>query len=114
MDSKAAAGVGGGDTGPRAYELLLMALGSCTSMTVNLYATRKRWPLEQVVVRLRHSRVHAEDCADCEDPKSMIERIDKSIALIGPLDDAQRTRLIEIADHCPAHRTLTSKNNSRR
>jgi putative redox protein len=100
---------GGGDSGPGPYELLLMALGSCTSMTVNLYATRKKWPLEQVVVRLRHSRVHAEDCADCEDPKSMIERIDKSIALIGPLDDAQRTRLIEIADHCPVHRTLTSK-----
>jgi len=100
---------GGGDTGPGPYELLLMALGSCTSMTVNLYATRKKWPLEQVIVRLRHSRVHAEDCADCEDPKSMIERIDKSVELIGALDEAQRTRLIEIADHCPVHRTLMSK-----
>ena len=100
---------GGGDSGPGPYELLLMALGSCTSMTINLYATRKKWPLEQVVVRLQHARVHAEDCADCEDPKSMIERIDKSVELIGSLDEAQRTRLLQIADQCPVHRTLTSK-----
>jgi putative redox protein len=100
---------GGSDSGPGPYELLLMALGSCTSMTVNLYAARKKWPLEQVVVRLKHSRVHAEDCADCENPKSMIERVDKSLELIGSLDEAQRTRLLQIADQCPVHRTLTSK-----
>jgi putative redox protein len=100
---------GGSDSGPGPYELLLMALGSCTSMTVNLYAARKKWPLEQVVVRLQHSRVHAEDCADCEDPKSRIDRIDKSVELIGSLDEAQRTRLLQIADQCPVHRTLTSK-----
>ena len=100
---------GGSDAGPGPYELLLMALGSCTSMTVNLYAARKKWPLEQVVVRLQHSRVHAEDCVDCEDPKSKIDRIDKSVELIGSLDEAQRARLLQIADQCPVHRTLTSK-----
>jgi putative redox protein len=100
---------GGGDSGPGPYELLLMALGSCTSMTVNLYAARKKWPVEQVIVRLSHSRVHAEDCADCEDPKSMIERVDKSVELIGSLDEAQRARLLQIADQCPVHRTLMSK-----
>lgn len=100
---------GGSDAGPGPYELLLMALGSCTSMTVHLYARQKKWPLEQVVVRLRHARVHAEDCADCENSKSMIDRIDKSVELVGALDATQRTRLIQIADHCPVHRTLTSK-----
>jgi putative redox protein len=103
------ASAGGGDSGPGPYELLLMALGSCTSMTINLYAARKKWPLEQVVVRLKHSRVHAEDCVDCEDAKSKIDRIDKSVELIGSLDEAQRTRLLQIADQCPVHRTLTSK-----
>jgi putative redox protein len=100
---------GGSDGGPGPYELLLMALGSCTSMTINLYATRKKWPLEQVVVRLQHSRVHTEDCVDCESPKAMIDRIDKSVELIGSLDETQRTRLLQIADQCPVHRTLTSK-----
>jgi len=100
---------GGGDAGPGPYELLLMALGSCTSMTVHLYAARKKWPLEQVVVRLRHAKVHAEDCADCENPKARIDRIDKSLEFIGPLDEVQRSRLVEIAEHCPVNRTLTSK-----
>jgi putative redox protein len=100
---------GGGDTGPGPYELLLMALGSCTSMTIRLYAARKKWPLEQVVVRLRHARVHAEDCADCEDTKAMLDRIERNIEFIGPLDEAQRARLLEVADKCPVHRTLTSK-----
>jgi putative redox protein len=101
--------VGGGDTGPGPYELLLMALGSCTSMTVHMYAARKKWPLDQVVVTLRHQRVHVQDCADCEDGKTMLDRIDKRLELIGALDEAQRTRLVEIAGHCPVHRTLTSK-----
>ena len=72
---------GGGDTGPGPYELLLMALGSCTSMTVHMYAARKHWALEQVIVTLRHQRVHVQDCADCEDRKSMLDRIDKRIEL---------------------------------
>jgi putative redox protein len=103
------AAVGGGDAGPSPYELLLMALGSCTSMTINMYATRKSLALDQVVVRLRHERVYADDCVNCEDPKSKIDRIWCSIELIGSLDDAQRSRLIEIAKQCPVHRTLTSK-----
>src|SRR5271156_5476167 len=96
--------VGGGDCGPGPYELLLMALGGCTSMTINMYATRKKWTLDQVVVRLRHERVYPDDCVNCEDPKSKIERIWCSIELIGTLDDAQRNRLIEISKQCPIHR----------
>lgn len=103
------AAAGGGDTGPGPYELLLMALGSCTSMTVHLYAAQKQWPLEQVIVRLRQERVHARDCANCEQPGAMVHRIDKAIELIGALDEAQRTWLHEIADRCPVHRTLTSR-----
>jgi putative redox protein len=100
---------GGNDTGPGPYELLLMALGSCSSMTVHLYAAGKKWPLEQVVVTLSQERVHARDCANCEDQGSMIHRIQKKVELIGALDDAQRARLLEIADKCPVHRTLTSR-----
>src|ERR1700761_6342133 len=100
---------GGNDTGPGPYELLLMALGSCTSMTINLYAAQHRWPLEQVIIRLSQERVHVQDCRDCERPDAMIHRITKRIELIGPLDDAQRAKLMEIADRCPVHRTLTSK-----
>jgi uncharacterized OsmC-like protein len=103
------AATGGSDAGPGPYELLLMALGTCTSMTVHLYAARKKWPLEQVVVRLRQERVHVQDCADCEKPDAMVHRIEKTIELIGTLDDEQRQRLREIADHCPVHKTLTSK-----
>ncbi len=103
------ASVGGSDTGPGPYEFLLMALGSCTSMTVHMYATRKQWPLEQVIVRLRHERRYAQDCADCEKPDALLDHIDRAIELVGTLDDAQRARLLEIADRCPVHRTLTSK-----
>jgi putative redox protein len=101
--------VGGGDAGPGPYELLLMALGSCTSMTINMYAARKHWALEQIVVQLRHERVHADDCVNCQDAKSKIDRILCSIELIGELDEAQRKQLIEIAKKCPIHRTLTNK-----
>jgi putative redox protein len=101
---------GGADVGPGPYEFLLMSLGSCTSMTVHLYAARKQWPLEQVVVRLRHAKVHAEDCSDCENnPKAMIDRIDRAIEFIGALDAEQRSRLLQIANQCPVHRTLSSR-----
>lgn len=100
---------GGRDHGPGPYELLLMALGACTTMTLRLYADRKRWPLERVSVRLRHAKIHAEDCADCETKQGMLDRIECEIQLEGPLDRAQRQRLMEIADMCPVHRTLTSE-----
>ena len=100
---------GGADVGPGPYELLVMSLGACTSMTVHLYANRKKWPLEQCVVRLRHTKGYADDCADCENPKAIIDRIYREIEFIGVLDAEQRSRLLEIADHCPVHRTLSSK-----
>jgi putative redox protein len=103
------ASAGGGDAGPAPYALLLMALGSCTSMTVHMYARRKNWPVEQVVVRLRHGKVHAEDCADCEKPTAMIDRIDRAIEFVGALDAEQRSRLLQIANQCPVHRTLSSR-----
>lgn len=103
------AAAGGADAGPGPYELLLMSLGSCTSMTVHMYATRKQWPLEQVIVQLRHQRRYAQDCADCEEPSALLDHIDRAITFVGALDDSQRSRLLEIADHCPVHRTLTSK-----
>lgn len=97
---------GGNDTGPNPYELLLMSLGACTSMTLRLYARRKQLPLARVLVRLRHSRIHAEDCADCETKTGFIDRIEREIELEGELDPQQRQRLLEIANMCPVHRTL--------
>jgi putative redox protein len=100
---------GGTDTGPTPYDLLLGALGACTSMTVGMYARQKKWPLEGIVVRLRHSRIHAEDCAGCDTKIGFIDHIDREIELAGPLTDEQRSRLLEIAGKCPIHRTLTSE-----
>ena len=100
---------GGTNAGPGPYELVLAALGSCKSMTVSMYARRKSWPLEKVTVRLRHDRVHAEDCADCETKEGFVDRIDVEMLLEGKLDASQRARLLEIADKCPVHKTLTSE-----
>jgi uncharacterized OsmC-like protein/alpha-beta hydrolase superfamily lysophospholipase len=101
--------VGGLDSGPNPYDLLLAGLGACTAMTIRLYADRKNLPLERVSVALAHGKVHAADCASCETREGMIDRIDRAITLEGPLDDAQRAKLREIADRCPVHRTLESE-----
>jgi putative redox protein len=98
----------GDDAGPSPYDLLLSALGACTSMTVRMYADKKGLPLEQVRVSLRHSRIHAKDCAECETQEGMIDHIDRDIDLIGDLDEDQREKLLAIAERCPVHRTLTS------
>jgi putative redox protein len=100
---------GGTDTGPGPYDYLLAALGTCTAMTIRSYAERHGWPLEHVAVRLRHDRIHAEDCRDCETKTGRVDRIERTIHLAGALDDTQRARLFEMADRCPVHRTLTSE-----
>jgi putative redox protein len=99
----------GTDTGPSPYDFLLAGLGACTSMTVRMYAARKKWPLEKVTVTLRHSRIHAQDCADCETETGQVDRIERVIRFDGDLDADQRQRLREIADKCPVHRTLHSE-----
>ena len=100
---------GGDDRGPGPYELLLMALGACTAMTVRLYVDRKKWPLTRIAVRLRHGRIYARDCADCETEEGMLDQIERVIELEGPLDAEQKQRILEIAEKCPVHRTLTSE-----
>jgi putative redox protein len=100
---------GGGGEGPGPYDYLLAALGACTSMTVRMYAARKAWPLARVTVRLRHAKIHAADCADCETSVGMVDRIERDITLEGALSAEQTAKLMEIADKCPVHRTLTSE-----
>lgn len=101
--------VGGEDAGPGPYEYLLMGLGACTSMTLRMYAERKDLPLERVRVRLSHRKIHAADCAECATRAGKVDEISREIELTGDLTDAQRQRLLEIADMCPVHRTLTSE-----
>ncbi len=97
---------GGSDQGPTPYDYLLMALGSCSSMTMRMYANHKKLAMEDVTIRLRHEKIHARDCVDCEKTDGYIDRIHRQIHIDGDLSDAERTRLVEIADRCPVHRTL--------
>ena len=103
------AAAGGEDTGPGPYDFVLAGLGACTSMTMRLYADRKTLPMERVTVTLKHSRIHAQDCAECETKAGMLDQIERVIQIEGALDADQRKRLMEIADKCPVHRTLTSE-----
>ena len=100
---------GGEDSGPGPYDFVLAGLGACTSMTMRLYADRKSLPLERTTVTLKHSKIHAQDCAECETRDGMLDQIDRVIAMEGDLDAEQRKKLLEIADKCPVHRTLTSE-----
>jgi len=100
---------GGNDTGPSPYDLLLASLGACTAMTLRAYADQKQLPLDRVTVRLRHEKIHAQDCAECETKEGRIDKIEREIEATGALDDAQRAKLLEIANKCPVHRTLHSE-----
>jgi putative redox protein len=100
---------GGMDSGPSPYDLLVAALGACTAMTIRAYAGQKNLPLDRVAVALAHDKVHAADCLECETREGRIDRIERVITLEGDLDQAQRAKLLEIADKCPVHRTLQSE-----
>ena len=100
---------GGSDQGPSPYDYLLTSLGACTSITLRMYADRKKWPLEGITIRLKHDKIHAADCEECETKIGKVDRIERLITLEGNLDEEQRNRLLEIADKCPVHRTLHSE-----
>ncbi len=101
--------VGGTNFGPDPYEHLLAALGSCTTMTMRMYAERKNWPVENISVELNHARDHGKDCVECDEAHQKIDVINRKISITGPLDDEQRSRMLSIADKCPVHRTLHNK-----
>lgn len=103
------AAIGGADSGPTPYDLLLAGLGACTSITVRMYAERKGWPLRLVTVRLRHRRIHASDCTGCETQTGRLDHIERELQFEGELTGEQRTRLLDIAERCPVHRTLHSE-----
>jgi putative redox protein len=101
---------GGDDMGPDPYTMLLAALGSCISMTVTLYARRKEWPLDRVIVRLRQNRIHAADCQECtKSTEGFVHRIERSVTFEGNLSEEQQKRLHEISHKCPVHKTLSSE-----
>jgi putative redox protein len=100
---------GGNDAGPDPYELFLAGLGACTGMTIRMYAERKGWPLQDIRVRLAYSRIHAEDCKECDSSEAMIDQIEREIEFTGELSVEQRQKLLDIANRCPVHRTLTSQ-----
>ena len=100
---------GGTDTGPTPYDLLAAALGACTSMTISMSARKRKFPLDSVTVRVRHSKVHADDCAASETKDVTIDRLDRTIELVGALSEEQRQHLLGVADRCPVHRTLKSE-----
>ncbi|MFP4090521.1 MAG: alpha/beta fold hydrolase [Cyclobacteriaceae bacterium] len=100
--------VGGSDLGPSPYELLNASLGACTGMTLRMYADHKKWPLNEVRVHLQHKKIHAQDCDSCEKNENKIDQIERTIELEGDLNEDQKKRLMEIADKCPVHRTLSS------
>ncbi|WP_234571426.1 OsmC family protein [Rhodohalobacter sp. 614A] len=99
---------GGSNEGPGPYDYLLMALGSCSVITMKMYAERKKWPVEDIFIEMRHSKVHADDCVDCDDPNAKIDRIEKEIIIKGDLNEEQLNRLLEISKKCPVHKTLLS------
>jgi uncharacterized OsmC-like protein len=101
--------VGGLASGPSPYDLVLAGLGACTSMTIRMYADLKGLPLERVTVELRHDKIHAQDCAECESRDGKVDRIERIVRLEGTLDAAMRAKLLEIANKCPVHRTLHSE-----
>ena len=103
------ASLGGSETAPDPYDYLLTALGACTSMTVGWYARRNKIPLENIAVSLRHSRIHARDCEECETKAGMLDRIDLEVKLTGALSVEQHAKLMEVAGKCPVHRTLKSE-----
>ena len=100
---------GGTDTGPSPYEYLLAGLGTCTTMTLRMYVKKKGWSVGRISVLVTHDRVHAQDCADCDENDIKLDRITRSIRVEADLDDERRQKLLEIANKCPVHRTLTSK-----